>query len=194
MKQKIPSRRLTAGEVTLLLSLSLTLFLTSSAFAQRAAAPGGMRMGSPSVGMPAARGVAGRPDRNPGTGRLGAHPSAQPRTGLQLGLGGRWWDDHHTIRKLKISPDQQQRMDAIFEANKPALLDLYNKFQQQESSLSSLSHSDLQDESKVFSAIDRVSQARSDLEKENAHILLQIRKQLDPQQIQALDREIAKSH
>jgi hypothetical protein len=49
----------------------------------------------------------------------------------------------------------------------------------------------LQDETKVFAAIDRVSQARADLEKANVHLLLQIRQQLDPSQLEQLDREIA---
>ncbi len=156
-------------------------------------------MGQRSMGMSGA----GRPIMGNRTGNLrggsrdsaiGSRTSNQPRMGLQLGLGGRWWDDHHTMRKLKISPDQQRRMDTIFEANKPALLDLYTKYQQQENGLASLSHADLQNESKVFAAIDRVSQARGNLEKENAHMLLQIRQQLTPQQLQALDQEIAKSH
>ncbi|MFP5233225.1 MAG: periplasmic heavy metal sensor [Acidobacteriota bacterium] len=154
-------------------------------------------MGQRSMGMSSASGrMMGSHAGNVRAGRLDGEPGSrsanQPRMGLQLGLGGRWWDDHHTMRKLKISPDQQRRMDTIFEANKPALLDLYTKYQQQEAGLASLSHTDLQDESKVFAAIDRVSQARGNLEKENAHMLLQIRQQLTPQQLQTLDREIAK--
>ena len=73
-------------------------------------------------------------------------------------------------------------------------LQLCATFQREEMGLANLSHSDLQDETKVFAAIDRVSQARSDLEKENAHILLQIRQQLDPQQLDTLDKQIANSH
>jgi Spy/CpxP family protein refolding chaperone len=116
---------------------------------------------------------------------------AQPRMGLQLGLGGRWWDDHHTAHKLSLNSDQQHRMDNIFEANKPTLVNLYANLQHEELNLASLSSADLKDESKVFAAIDRVSHASSDLEKEKAHMLLQIRQQLDPEQLQALDREIA---
>jgi len=118
----------------------------------------------------------------------------QPRMGLQLGLTGRWWDDHGTSKKLNLSSDQQRRMDNIFEANKPTLINLYTNLQHEEVNLASLSHADLQDETKVFAAIDRVSQARSDLEKEYAHTFLQIRQQLDPQQLDALDRQIANSH
>ncbi len=144
--------------------------------------PGGM-MGNRSANM-----------NSGGFNRPNAESRDQPRMGLQLGLGGRWWDDHHTAHKLSLSSDQQHRMDSIFEANKPALINLYTNLQREEVNLASLSHADLQDESKVFAAIDRVSQARSDLEKENAHILLQIRQQLDPQQLDALDHEIANSH
>jgi Spy/CpxP family protein refolding chaperone len=117
--------------------------------------------------------------------------SAQPRMGLQLGLGGRWWDDHHTAHKLNLTSDQQHRMDDIFETNKPTLAALYTNLQHEEMTLATLSPSDLRDESKVFAAIDRVSHASSDLEKQNAHILLQIRQQLDPTQLQSLDTEIA---
>jgi Spy/CpxP family protein refolding chaperone len=115
-------------------------------------------------------------------------------SGLQLGLGGRWWDDHKTVKKLDLRPDQQHHMDDIFETNKPTLINLYSNLQREETHLASLSPADLQDESKVFAAIDRVSHARSDLEKENAHTLLQIRQQLDPKQLQTLDHEIASLH
>ena len=149
--------------------------------------PGGM-MGPRNPGMNPEM----RPNGHATFGRPSADSRSQPRMGLQLGLGGRWWDDHGTARKLSLNTEQQRRMDTIFEANKPALLNLYTNLQHEELNLANLSHADLQDETKVFAAIDRVSHARSDLEKENAHILLQIRQQLDPQQLQALDEQISK--
>jgi Spy/CpxP family protein refolding chaperone len=139
-------------------------------------------------------GIGGGDMRDRGSNQPTSQPRPQSLSGLQLGLGGRWWDDHKTVKKLNLRPDQQQRMDDIFEANKPALITLYTDLQREETRLASLSPADLQDESKVFAAIDRVSHARSDLEKEDAHVLLQIRQQLDPQQLQALDRQIASLH
>jgi len=186
----LTSRRHAAGRFRLLATamLSLGLLLAgSSAIAQHGG--GGRPMAS--SGMMKGRG--GNMNSG-GFNRSEAGPRSQPRMGLPLGLGGRWWDDHHTVHKLNLSSDQQHRMDNIFETNKPTLVNLYANLQHEELNLASLSPTDLKDESKVFAAIDRVSHASSDLEKENAHMLLQIRQQLNPDQLQALDHEIASTH
>jgi Spy/CpxP family protein refolding chaperone len=151
-------------------------------------APGGMMGARPPAINPA-------PPSNRGTfGRPPIESRGQPRMGLQLGPTGRWWDDHGTAKKLNLSSDQQRRMDTVFEANWPTITNLYTNLQHEEINLGSLSNTDLRDETKVFAAIDRVAHARSDLEKEYAHTFLQIRQQLDPQQLETLDKEIASSH
>lgn len=121
-------------------------------------------------------------------------PVKAPHLSLLLGLGGRWWDDHKTIKKLNLRPDQQQRMDGVFEANRTTLVNLYTNLQHEETRLATLPPAELRDEAKVFAAIDRVAQARSDLEKENVHMLLQVRQQLDPDQLALLDQQISKQH
>jgi Spy/CpxP family protein refolding chaperone len=188
----LTSRRTVAGRFPLLVTamLGLGLMLPSSyAAAQHGGGGGGRPMGS--------GGMMGERSGNMNSGgfdRSMSESRGQPRMGLQLGLSGRWWDDHGTAHKLNLSSDQQHRMDNIFEANKPTLTNLYANLQHEEVNLASLSHADLQDETKVFAAIDRVSHARSDLEKQYAHMLLQVRQQLDPQQLDALDHQIASSH
>jgi Spy/CpxP family protein refolding chaperone len=115
------------------------------------------------------------------------------RRGLQLAPPGRWWDDHKTARHLSLRTDQQSRMDEIFETNKPKLQTLLTNLQIEETKLTNLSPADLQDETKVFAAIDRVTQAHADLEKAEAHTELQIRQQLDPTQVAQLDKEIVQA-
>ena len=83
-------------------------------------------------------------------------------------------------------------MDAIFEANRTTLMTLYSNLQREQARLAAIPPGNAQDESKVFAAIDRVAQARTELEKENVHMLLQIRQQLDPAQVQSLDAQISK--
>jgi Spy/CpxP family protein refolding chaperone len=122
-------------------------------------------------------------------GPINAH--VPPRTGLALGLPGRWWDDGSTAKRLNLRSDQQKKMDRVFDANRDQLLDRFTTLQREENRLSSMSAKDLQDQGKVFAQIDRVAGARAELEKENAYILMQIRQQLDPDQVNKLDAEIA---
>jgi Spy/CpxP family protein refolding chaperone len=121
----------------------------------------------------------------------GGTPTSPIRIEPQLGPPTRWWDDKKTIKHLALRNDQKQRMDDIFETNRQQLSTLLGNLQREEVRLVSLPPGDLQDETKVFAAIDRVSQARADLEKAHAHILLQIRQQMDTQQLATLDRDMA---
>jgi Spy/CpxP family protein refolding chaperone len=146
-------------------------------------------------------GSSGRPGGMPGLhvhGFMAPAPpppaAVTPHMGLQLGLGGRWWDADKTIKKLNLRADQQRRMDDIFASNKPILQNLYGNLQREQAHLAALPAGDLQDEAKVFAQIDRVSQARTELEKATAHYLLQIRQQMDADQLSTLDKEIANAN
>jgi Spy/CpxP family protein refolding chaperone len=107
--------------------------------------------------------------------------------GLQLGPPGRWWDDKHFAKHLHLRSDQQRRMDAIFEQNRTALLKRYETLQQEEQRMETLTHASTLDENALFSQIDRVEQARADLEKANTHLLFQIRSEMDPDQLSSLE-------
>jgi Spy/CpxP family protein refolding chaperone len=123
-----------------------------------------------------------QPQRNPST--EGGHP------GLQVGPPGRWWDDRGFARNLKLRPDQQTRMDSIFEQNRGALLNRFQGVQQAQAQLETLSRSPSPDEAALFAQIDRVAQARAELEKANTHYLLQLRKEMDADQIQRLEKSL----
>jgi Spy/CpxP family protein refolding chaperone len=181
-------------------SLLTSLVLGASvAWGQHGGGPGGGGggMGGPMGGGGMAgmgRGMSGNTNRTPmGGERGGEHFSITPTAhiGLQLGLPGRWWDEKKTMKTLSLRSDQKSRMDEIFNANKATLSGLLTNLQHEELRLSTMSSTDLQDETKVYAAIDRFEAARADLEKENAHVLLQIRQQLDPDQLTRLDSEIA---
>ena len=128
---------------------------------------------------------------------LGDHApvATQPvHNGPMFAPSWRFWDDKKTIKSLNLRPDQQKRMDDLFDSSKDNLVSLYGNLQHEQLRYNSMSREDMQDETKVFAQIDRVTQARADLEKARAHLLLQIRKEMDPQQLDELDRQIASSH
>jgi Spy/CpxP family protein refolding chaperone len=107
---------------------------------------------------------------------------------LQLGPPGRWWDDKSIVKSLKLSPEQQTRMDAIFEQNRGALMARFERVRQAEMQMEELSKSSAPDEAALFAQIDRVAQARAELEKANTHMLLQIRREMDAEQIKRLEK------
>jgi Spy/CpxP family protein refolding chaperone len=109
------------------------------------------------------------------------------RGGLQLGPPGRWWDDKHFAKTLHLRPGQKKRMDDLFDENRSTLVSRYQALQQEESKMEVLSRAQTLEESALFAQIDRVAQARAELEKANTHLLLQVRKEMDSDQISHLD-------
>jgi hypothetical protein len=78
-------------------------------------------------------------------------------------------------------------MDDIFKVNRGTLLSLYRSLEQEESTLENLTRKSHPDEQQIFQQIDQITKARGALEKANAHMLLEIRKQMTNAQIDRLD-------
>ena len=164
--------------------------------------PGG---GGPGGGMGGPGGGMGSPPQFPnggqgpmGSGPMGNVPPPSPRSqttdnpphpGLQLGPPGqKWWDDKTFVKSLKLRPEQQARMDAIFEQNRSALLSRLASAQQADMQMDELSRSSAPDESALLAQIDRVAQAHAELDKATTHMLLQMRKEMDADQIRRLEK------
>jgi hypothetical protein len=160
----------------------------------------GPRGGGPPPGgpgapdMPPPGGPGGRPGGGPGDQHAPPPPTGPGdstqstlRGGLQLGPPGRWWDDKSFAKGLGLSGDQKKRMDAIFGENKGTLLNLYNSLEAEEAGLGRLTTGAHLDEEQIFRQIDKVTAARAALEKANAHMLLEIRKQMTDEQTDKLD-------
>jgi Spy/CpxP family protein refolding chaperone len=153
---------------------------------------GGMCFGQqPSPGGP--DGPPQRPGR-PGRGMRGPGGPGGPGGPLRLGPPGRWWDDPEFIKKLGLSDDQQKKMDDIFNSARLKLIDLSASVQKEEAIMEPLVAADPPDENKLLAQIDRVAQARAELEKANARMLLGIRSQLTHEQWLKLKAERPPMH
>ena len=117
-----------------------------------------------------------------------------PAGGLRLGPPGRWWDDPEFIKKLGLSDNQQKKMDEIFNSARLKLIDLFAAVQKEEAIMEPLVAADPPDENKLLAQIDRVAQARAELEKANARMLLGIRSQLTHEQWLKLKAERPPMH
>jgi hypothetical protein len=154
--------------------------------------PGGPGSGGGGARPTVGNSGSGSPNGNPSSGRAdyptggGANGAARP--GLQLGPPGRWWDDKSFAKSLGLSKDQQKKMDSVFDANKSSILESYKALQKEESRLQAMTREKKLDEARIFAGIDAVAQARAGLEKANAHMLLQIRQEMDMDQNARLEK------
>lgn len=151
--------------------------------------PGGPPPGAPGLGAPGAPGGPGG-----SSGPNGARPQVSSARGttratgnaLQFGPVGRWWDDKAAVQAVGLTRDQQKKMDEIFSENKPAILASYKTFLREQSKLEAINKDIHVDQARLFAAIDAVNQARSSLQKATSQMLLQIRQQMNSEQITKL--------
>ncbi len=101
---------------------------------------------------------------------------------FHAGPPGRWWNNPEFVKLLNLTPDQQRQMEAVFQQNKPHLIDLSTAVRQDEAAMEPLLAADQPDEAKVLAQIDRMAQARAELEKSSARMLLALRRVLTPAQ------------
>jgi len=124
----------------------------------------------------------GPPDGEPP--RSGAHrgpgpgPPGPMDRAVHVGPPGRWWSDPRLVQLLQLTASQQKAMDKVFDQNRAKLIDLNNALRREEAALKPLVAADDLDEGKTFLQIDRVAQARAELEKANGRMLIELRKLL----------------
>jgi Spy/CpxP family protein refolding chaperone len=95
---------------------------------------------------------------------------------------GRWWTDPAIVQNLALTADQQKQIESVFQSSRVRLIDLNASLQKEEVVLEPLLDADHPDEAKVLPQIDRVAQARAELEKANARMLLGFRAVLNQEQ------------
>lgn len=109
--------------------------------------------------------------------------------GMRPGPPGRWWNNPDLVQKLSLTSDQQKRIEDLFQQNRLKLIDLNASLQKEETILEPLMSAEQPDESRILSQIDRVTQARAELEKANARMLLGMRRILTADQWKKLQAE-----
>jgi protein CpxP len=102
---------------------------------------------------------------------------------------GKWWDTPEMSKKLGITSDQQKKMDEVFQQNRVKLIDLHAALDREEAVFDPLWQAAQLDDSKILPEIDRIAQARAELEKAESRLLLGLRHVLTIEQWKMLDAE-----
>jgi Spy/CpxP family protein refolding chaperone len=113
-----------------------------------------------------------------------ASGEASPLTALQSAVKGTFWRDVNWISVLDLSTDQQRRMDDIFQQFRLKLIDDNAALSKEEVMLEPLWKDDLSSssEAKLLAQIDRIAEARAQLEKTNSRMLVSLLKVMTPEQ------------
>jgi protein CpxP len=129
--------------------------------------------------------------QGPGGGRgmgAGSGPGfGEHRPPMERALGaggdhGRWWNNPRIVEQLKLSDDQRKAMDGILLEHREKLVDLRGSLEKAELEMEPLMRDDQPNEARILAQIDKVAQARAELEKANARFLLAIRGKLTADQ------------
>ena len=122
-------------------------------------------------------------------------PGGSPHPGMMRprmpgpGLGGKWWNNSELATKLNLTDQQKTQMEQIFQQSRLKLIDQRAAVEKAEATLEPLRSADHPDESQVLAQIDKVAQARAELEKSNARMLLGIRQVLTADQWKQLKEQ-----
>jgi Spy/CpxP family protein refolding chaperone len=109
---------------------------------------------------------------------FGSHQTPMQRGFGPLGSQGNWWNNPRIVERLKLSDDQRKAMDAIMLQHREKLIDLRANLEKAELAMQPLMGADTPNNAAITAQIDKVVQARGDLERVNARFLLAIREKL----------------
>ena len=124
-------------------------------------------------------------------GGFGEHRPPFERAMGGMGEHGRWWNNPDVVGRLKLTDTQRKSMDDTLQQHKETLIDLRGGLQKAELELEPMLKQDQPNESEILAQIDKVAQARAELEKANARFLLAIRSKLTPEQWKQMEADRA---
>ena len=102
--------------------------------------------------------------------------------GRHMMMHGKWWRDADTVKQVGISDAQASQIEQVFVEHRMKLIDWMADLQKQELKLETYLDADQPDEGQVSNQVDQVVAARGKLEKENALMMLDMRRVLTPDQ------------
>lgn len=113
---------------------------------------------------------------------FGSHKTPMQRAfGAENAQRG-WWNSPKMVESLKLTDDQRKAMDGIMLDHRTKLIDLRANLDKAELAMQPLMGADTPNDAAIIAQIDKVVQARGDLERANARFLLAIRDKLTPDQ------------
>lgn len=121
--------------------------------------------------------------RGAGVGqRQGAPPNTTRALQIQtlpvMTVTNPWWNNNALVTRLGLTDLQKSRIEGIFEAHRQGLVSTKDQLEKEEAQLSKLLEAESIDRNGIFTQINRVIQARGEMERANSTMTLEMREQL----------------
>jgi Spy/CpxP family protein refolding chaperone len=95
---------------------------------------------------------------------------------------GKWWKRPRVVQLLKLSPEQQEKLEEIFARNRRGFVDFKAEVEKNQIDVEELVSKKDSDPKKVSAAVDALEQSRMKLRKSMTMMFLEQRAVLTPQQ------------
>jgi hypothetical protein len=108
-------------------------------------------------------------------------------------MRGAWWTNNGLVERLGLSDDQKSKIEKAFENHRQAIVTSTAGLEKEEAQLARLLDAETIDRNAVLSQIDRVMQARNEMERESSVMTLEMREYLTRaqwSQLQALQPSV----
>jgi periplasmic protein CpxP/Spy len=126
--------------------------------------------------------------RGPGTTAATPVPAAP---GVATTSGAAWWTNAALVARLGLTEEQKKRIEGVFDQYRQSLVQTKADLDREEGVLARMLEADSLDTTRVSSQIDRVVQARAEMERTNSKMTLEIRQNLTRAQWIQLQAETA---
>ncbi len=120
------------------------------------------------------------PQRSGAPGGRGAAPDAPVffRRTVTITPGGAWWTNTALIAQLGLTDDQKSKIERAYDNHRVNLATATEQLNKEESQLAKLLEADSIDRNAILAQIDRVNQARGEMERQNSVMTLEMREAL----------------
>lgn len=105
---------------------------------------------------------------------------------------GKWWRNENVIRELQLTADQQKQLEKIFFKHLERAIDLRAQVQKEELKLGELLDQETIVEKEALSQVERLLEARKEMQKIRAELFIKVRAILNYEQWQKVKNRFQK--
>jgi len=107
---------------------------------------------------------------------------------------GKWWKNEEVVHALKLSPEQQQKLDDIMYGHLEQMIDLKAGFEKEELRLKQLLDQPKVDEKRLLDQVQRTLEAQNKMQMNRAVMFVKVRTLLLPEQWEKIKVRFQQEH